>query len=85
MSYLVCGNCGYRIPLSDYIRSETTTLTCPNCGSRSFTLYIDPNDFQTINYLIALVLVSYVAPLIYYLQEKMKSINEESKEAEKRE
>jgi len=73
MSYLVCGNCGYRIPLSDYIRSETPTLTCPNCGSRSFTLYIDPNDFQTINYLIALVLASYVAPLIYYLLEKIKS------------
>ena len=33
----------------------------------------------------SLLLASYIAPLIYYLQEKMKSINEESKEAEKRE
>jgi DNA-directed RNA polymerase subunit RPC12/RpoP len=69
MSYVVCKNCGYRIPLSDIIRSETPTLTCPNCGGKYFYLYIDPQDFQAINYLISLLMASYIAPLIYHLQK----------------
>jgi DNA-directed RNA polymerase subunit RPC12/RpoP len=85
MSYVMCRNCGYKIPLSDIYSRESPILICPNCGSRSFTLYVDPSDFHTVMYLLSLLLASYIAPLIYHSQEIKKLINEESKEASKHE
>ena len=85
MSYVVCRNCGYRIPLSNIIGNETPTLTCPNCGGRNFYLYINPYDFLTINYLISLLLASYIAPIIYYINGLINDIESLKKEADKHE
>jgi len=77
-SYVVCEKCGYKIPLSDIYGNKIPKLfqlTCPNCGEKYFYLYISPQDFHTIRYLISLLTASYMAPLIYPL---MKSINEEA-------